>query len=47
MSTEEMLKEAINLWGMKDIVTVMLSQRLDKEVLEKQQELFKSYREVV
>ena len=47
MSTEEMLKEAINLWGMEDIVTIMLSQRLDKEVVEKQQKLLKSYREVV
>ena len=40
MSTEEMLVEAINLWGMEDIVTIMLSQRLDKEVVEKQQELY-------
>ena len=47
MSTEEMLKEAINLWGMEDIVTIMLSQKLDKEVVEKQQELLRSYREVV
>ena len=47
MSTEEMLVEAINLWGMEDIVTIMLSQKLDKEVVEKQQELLRSYREVV
>lgn len=32
MSTQEMLEEAIKLWGMKDIVTIMLSQKRDMEV---------------
>ena len=30
----EMLHEAIDLWGLEDIVTRMLSQRLDREINE-------------
>ena len=47
MSTEEMLKEAINLWGMEDIVTIMLSQKLDKEIAVEQKKIYESHREVV
>lgn len=34
--TQLMLDKAINYWGMNDIVTIMLSQRRDKEILEAQ-----------
>lgn len=34
--TQLMLDKAINYWGMSDIVTIMLSQRRDKEILEAQ-----------
>ena len=47
MSTEEMLEEAINLWGMEDIVTIMLSQRLDKEIAVEQKKIYESHKEAV
>ncbi len=31
-----MLDKAIKYWGMNDIVTIMLSQRRDKEIIEVQ-----------
>lgn len=34
--TKLMLDKAIEYWGMNDIVTIMLSQRRDKEILEAQ-----------
>lgn len=40
----EMLHEAIELWGTDDIVTKMLSQRLDKEINKIQMEKYKEYK---
>lgn len=34
--TKLMLDKAIKYWGMNDIVTIMLSQRLDREIVEAQ-----------
>lgn len=45
MSTQEMLEEAINHFGTDDIITKMLSQRRDKEILEEQKKLYKAYKE--
>lgn len=44
--TQEMLEEAIKLYGPGDIVTVMLSQKRDKEVTKEQQRFYKTYMEV-
>lgn len=40
----KMLDEAIELWGLDDIVTRMLSQRLDKEVSKVQKERYEMYK---
>ena len=45
MSTQEMLEMAIALYGMDDIVTKMLSQKRDKEVVEEQKKIYESYKE--
>lgn len=34
--TQLMLDKAIKYWGMNDIVTIMLSQKRDKEIIEEQ-----------
>ena len=34
--TQIMLDEAIQYWGMNDIITIMLSQKRDKEIIEEQ-----------
>lgn len=34
--TKLMLDKAIEYWGLNDIVTIMLSQRLDREIVEAQ-----------
>ena len=34
--TQLMLNEAIQYWGMNDIITIMLSQKRDKEIIEEQ-----------
>ena len=34
--TQSMLNKAIQYWGINDIVTIMLSQKRDKEILEAQ-----------
>lgn len=34
--TKLMLDKAIEYWGMNDIVTIMLSQRRDREIIEAQ-----------
>ena len=34
--TQQMLEEAINLWGPGDIITKMLSQQRDKEIVNEQ-----------
>jgi len=34
--TKLMLDKAIQYWGMNDIVTIMLSQKRDKEIIEAQ-----------
>lgn len=36
MSLKDMLESAIEHFGTGDIITVMLSQRLDKEIVEEQ-----------
>ena len=40
----KMLNEAIELWGLDDIVTKMLSQRLDKEVIKVQKLKYEKYK---
>lgn len=40
----EMLYEAIDLWGFDDIVTKMLSQRLDKEINKEQIKIYEEYK---
>lgn len=45
MSTQEMLEEAVKHFGPSDIITKMLSQRRDKEILEEQEKLYKAYKE--
>ena len=39
----EMLYESIELWGTQDIVTKMLSQRLDKEINKAQLRINEQY----
>lgn len=34
--TKLMLDKAIKYWGMNDVITIMLSQRRDKEIIEVQ-----------
>lgn len=41
---KEMFNEAIELWGTEDIVTKMLSQRLDKEINKIQINIYKEYK---
>lgn len=47
MSTQEMLEEAIRLYGPSDIVTIMLSQQIDKQVTKEQEKRYKKYKEEV
>jgi hypothetical protein len=44
MSIQEMLEEAINHFGTDDIITKMLSQRRDKEIVQEQKEIYKKYK---
>ncbi|MGG7144829.1 hypothetical protein ACQPVP_15405 [Clostridium nigeriense] len=44
INLKEMLNEAIELWGTGDIVTKMLSQRLDKEVNKVQKLKYEEYK---
>ena len=44
MKLKEMLNESIELWGTEDIVTKMLSQRLDKEINKIQINIYKEYK---
>lgn len=44
-NTQQILEEAIECFGVSDIVTIMLSQRRDKEILEEQKKLYKAYKE--
>lgn len=44
MSIQEMLEEAINHFGADDIITKMLSQRRDKEIVQEQKEIYKKYK---
>lgn len=45
--TQEMLEESINVFGLNDIVTKMLSVKRDKEIVQEQKEIYKKYKEVV
>ena len=42
--TKLMLDKAIKYWGMNDIVTIMLSQRRDKEIIEAQRRRLEKWR---
>ncbi|MDU2680152.1 hypothetical protein [Clostridium sp.] len=44
-NTQDLLEMAIACYGLDDIVTKMLSQRRDKEILEEQKKLYKAYKE--
>lgn len=44
--TQEMLEEAIELYGIGDIRTLLLSQQRDKEIIEQQKVIYKTYKEV-
>ena len=39
------LEEAISLYGLNDIVTIMLSQQIDKEVTKEQEKRYEAYKE--
>lgn len=41
---KEMFNEAIELWGTQDIVTKMLSQRLDEEINKIQIGIYEEYK---
>lgn len=41
--TKLMLDKAIKYWGMNDIVTIMLSQKRDKEIIEAQRRRLKEW----
>lgn len=41
--TKLMLDKAIEYWGMNDIVTIMLSQRRDREIIESQRRRLKQW----
>ena len=45
MSTQEMLEEAVSLFGTNDIITKMLSVKRDKEIVEQQKNIYKKYKE--
>jgi hypothetical protein len=45
MSVQEMLEEAISLYGTGDIRTLKSSQQRDKEIVEQQKEIYKTYKE--
>lgn len=47
MSTQELLEEAILIYGPSDVITKMLSQRRDKEIVEEQKEIYKKYKEAI
>lgn len=44
MSIQEMLEEAVKHFGTDDIITKMLSQRRDKEIVQEQKEIYKKYK---
>ena len=45
MTIQQKLDKAIELYGPGDIITKMLSQRRDKEIVEEQKKLYKVYKE--
>lgn len=44
INLKEMLNESIELWGTEDIVTKMLSQRLDKKINKEQIKIYEEYK---
>lgn len=44
-NTKQTLEEAISLYGLNDIVTIMLSQQIDKEVTKEQEKRYEAYKE--
>lgn len=47
MSTQQLLEASINIYGVSDIRTLELSQLRDKEIVEKQKEIYKKYKEAM
>lgn len=45
MTTQEMLEEAIKIYGPGDIRTLKLSQQRDEEIVEQQRGIYKTYKE--
>lgn len=43
MSIQNMLEKAVETYGLSDIVTIMLSQERDKEIVEEQRRRFKEW----
>jgi hypothetical protein len=44
-NTQELLEMAIAWYGLNDIVTIMLSQQIDKEVTKEQEKRYEAYKE--
>ena len=43
MSIQNMLEKAVETYGVSDILTIMLSQKRDKEIVEEQKRRFKEW----
>lgn len=43
-NTQQMLEEAITLWGPQDIRTLELSQKRDREVVKEQSKIYKRFK---
>lgn len=43
MSVQQMLEEAINVFGLSDEITILLSQKRDKEIVELQNKRYKEW----
>lgn len=43
MNTQNMLEKAVEIYGVSDIVTIMLSQKRDEEIVEEQKRRFKEW----
>lgn len=46
-NTQIMLEEAVKHFGASDIITKMLSQKRDREVVEEQKGIYKKYKEAI
>ena len=43
MSIQQMLEESINIFGLSDEITILLSQKRDKEIVQLQNERYKEW----